>query len=172
MGVGTEGKVGPVDRQRLGVKRITAGRERRVVLRTEVEVFPVLSDVREGVATHHRRVVPLVVMRMKGRLEVVGSPGDVSPGRILTTVLVVVNVGHIRANRVGVVELLHERTSRVGIGNLVRLLPGVVNNRIVMRGVEDVPDRLEVKRWFEVRRRVVVGHVVGRGGSGGGGGGV
>jgi hypothetical protein len=41
-----------------------------------------------------------------------------------------------------------------------------------MRGVEDVPDRLEVKGGFEVRRRVIVGHVVGRGGSGGGGGGV
>ena len=128
MVVGTEGKVGPVDRQRLGVKRITAGRERRVMLRTEVEVFPVLSDVREGIATHHGRVVSLVVMRMKGRLEVVGSPGDISPGRILATILVVVKVGHVRADRVGVVELLHERTSRVGIGNLVRLLPWVVDN--------------------------------------------
>ena len=133
MGVGTERKVGTVDRQRLGVKRITAGRERRVVLRTEVEVFPVLPDVREGVATHHRRVVSLVVMRMEGRLEVVGSPGDISPGRVLATILVVVKVGHVRADRVGVVELLHERTPRVGIGNLVLLLlllllPGVVDN--------------------------------------------
>jgi len=128
VGVGTEGKVWSVDRQRLGVKRITAGRERRVMLRTEVEVFPVLSDVREGIATHHGRVVSLVVMRMEGLLEMVSSPGDVSPGRVLTTVLVVVKMGHVRANRVGVVELLHERTSRVGIGKLVRLLPGVVDN--------------------------------------------
>jgi hypothetical protein len=130
VGVRTEGKVGTVDRQRLGVKRITAGRERRVVLRTEVDVFPVLSDVREGVAAHHGRVVSLVVMGMKGLLEVMGCPGDVSPGRVLTTVLVVVKVGHVRANRVGVVELLHEGTSRVGIGDLVggRLLPGVMDN--------------------------------------------
>jgi len=28
--------------------------------------------------------------------------------------------------------------------------------------VEDVPDRFEVKRGFKVRRRAVVGHVVGR----------
>jgi hypothetical protein len=128
VGVGTEGKVGAVDRQRLGVKRITAGRERRVVLRTQVEVFPVLSDVRESITTHHGRVVPLVVMRMEGRLEVVSSPGDVGPGRVLATILVVVKVGHVRADRVGVVELLHERTSRVGVGNLVWLLPGVVDN--------------------------------------------
>ena len=38
-----------------------------------------------------------------------------------------------------------------------------------MRGVEDVPDRLEVKRRFEVGGRAVVGHVVGRRGAGGGG---
>ena len=93
--VGTEGKVWAVDRQRLGVKRITAGRERRVVLRTQVEVFPVLSDVREGIATHHGRVVSLVVMRMEGGLEVVSSPRDVSPGRVLATILVVVKVGHV-----------------------------------------------------------------------------
>jgi hypothetical protein len=135
VGVGTEGKVGAVDRQRLGVNRITAGRERRVVLRTKVEVFPVLSDVREGIATHHGRVVSLVVVvvGMEGRLEVVGSPGDVSPGRVLATILLVVKVGHVRANRVGIIELLHERTSRVGIGNLVLLLlllllPGIVDN--------------------------------------------
>ena len=95
VGVGTEGKVWAVDRQRLGVKRITAGRERRVVLRTQVEVFPVLSDVREGIATHHGRVVSLVVMRMEGGLEVVSSPRDVSPGRVLATILVVVKVGHV-----------------------------------------------------------------------------
>ena len=103
------------------------------MLRTKVEVFPVLSDVGEGVATHHGRVVSLVVEGMEGRLEVVSGPGDVSPGRILTAVLVVVKVGHVRPDGVGVVELLHERTSRVGIGNLVLLLlllllPGVVDN--------------------------------------------
>ena len=98
------------------------------MFRPQVEVFPVLSDVGEGVAAHHGRVVSLVVMRMEGRLEVVGSPGDVSPGRVLATILVVVEVGHVLSDRVGVVELLHERTSRVGVGNLVGLLPGVVNN--------------------------------------------
>ena len=129
-GVRAEGKVGVVDRQRFGVKRISAGWERRVVFRTEVEVFPILSDVGEGVSTHHGRVVSLVGMgmRMEGSLDVVGSTGDVSPGRILATVLVVVEVGHVLADRVGIVELLHEGTSRVGIGNLVRLLPGMVNN--------------------------------------------
>jgi hypothetical protein len=71
-----------------------------------------MSDVGEGIATHHRRVVPLlvVVLRREGRLKGVGSPGDVSPGRVLTTILVVVKVGYIRAGRVGVVELLHKRT--------------------------------------------------------------
>ena len=37
-----------------------------------------------------------------------------------------------------------------------------------MGGVEDVPDRLKVKGGFEVRRRAVVGHVVGRRSAGGG----
>lgn len=35
--------------------------------------------------------------------------------------------------------------------------------------VEDAPDRLEVERRFEVRRRAVVGHVVGRRSARGGG---
>jgi hypothetical protein len=173
--VWTKGKVRAVNRQGFRVKRISARRERRVVFRTQVKIFPVLRDAGVGIAAHHGRVVPLLVvaLRREGRLKVVSSPGDVSPGRVLTAILVVIEVGYIRPNRVGVVELLHERTSRVvGIGNLVWLLPGMVDNWIIMRGVEDVPDRLEVKRGFEVRRRVVVGHVVGRGGSGGGGGGV
>jgi hypothetical protein len=37
-----------------------------------------------------------------------------------------------------------------------------------MGSVEDVPDRLEVKRRFEVRGGAVVRHVVGGGGAGGG----
>jgi hypothetical protein len=130
VGVGTEGKVGTVDRQRLGVKRITARRERRVVFRPHVKVFPVLSDVGERIATHHRRVVSLLEVRREGRLEMVSSPGDVSPRRVLATVLVVVvvKVGHVWTGGVGVVELLQERTSRVGIGKLMGLLPGMVDN--------------------------------------------
>ena len=130
VGVRTERKVRAVDRQRLGVKRITAGRERGVVFRPKVEVFPVLPDVGESIAAHHGRVVPLLLLllvMMERGLKVVSSPGDVSPGRVLATILVVVEVGHVRADGVGVVEFLHERTSRVGVGDLV-LLPGVVNN--------------------------------------------
>ena len=93
-----------------------------------VDFLPILSDVGEGVTTHHGRVVSLVGMRREGSLKVVSSPRDVSPRRVLATILVMVNVRHVWTNRVGVVELLHERTSRVGIGNLVRLLPGMVNN--------------------------------------------
>ena len=116
MRVWTKGKVRTVNRQWFSVKRISAGRERRVVFRSQVEVFPVLTDVGESIAAHHGRVVPLllllvVVLRVEGRLKGVSSPGDVSPGRVLTTILVVVKVGYIRANGVGVVELLHERTS-------------------------------------------------------------
>jgi hypothetical protein len=129
VGVGTEGEMRTVHRQRVGVKRIGAGRERRVMFRAQVEIFPVLSDVGEGVAAHHGRVVSLlVVVRMESRLEVVGSPRDVSPGRVLTTILVVFHVGHVWTDRVGVEELLHERTSLVRIGNLMGLLPGVVDN--------------------------------------------
>ena len=99
------------------------------MFRTQVEVFPVLSDVGEGVATYHGRVVSLLGMLVEGSLDVVGSPGDVSPGRILAAILMMVEVGHVLADRIGVVELLHERTSRVGIGNLMGLLlPGMVDN--------------------------------------------
>ena len=100
------------------------------MFRPQVDVFPVVSDIGKGVTTNHGRVVSLVrVRRREGSLKVVSSPGDVSPGRVLTTILVVVNVGHVWTNRVGVVELLHERTSRVGIGNLVwLLLPGMMDN--------------------------------------------
>lgn len=127
VGFGTEGKVVTVDRQRFGVKRIRAGRERRVVFGPQVDFLPVLSDVGEGVATDHGRVVSLVGVRREGSLKVMDSPGDVSPGRVLATVLGV-KVGDVRADGVGVVELLHERTSRVVIGKLVRLLPGMVDN--------------------------------------------
>jgi hypothetical protein len=37
-----------------------------------------------------------------------------------------------------------------------------------MGSIEDVPDWFEVKRRFEVRRRAVVGHVVGRRSAGSG----
>jgi hypothetical protein len=125
----TKGKVGVVHLQWLRVKRISAGRERRVVFLSEVDVFPVLSDVREGVATDHGRVVSLLVgMRGESRLDVVSSPGDVSPGGILTAILVVVKVGYICTDGVGVIEFLHERTPGVVIGNLMRLLPGVADN--------------------------------------------
>ena len=138
------------------------------MFRPQVDVLPVLSDVGESVATDHRRVVSLVGMRREGSLKVMGSPGDVSPGRILTGILVMIKVRHVWTNGVGVVEFLHEGTSRVGIGNLVLLLPGMVNNRIIMGRVENIPDRFEVKRGFEMRRRAVVGHVVGRRSTGGG----
>lgn len=122
----SEGEVGTVDRKRVGVKRISTRRERRVMLRPEVNIFPVLTDIWESIATHHRIVVPLVVVRVEGRLKVVGSPGDISPGRILTAVL---KLGYIRTDGVGVVEFLHERTPRVMVGNLMmRLLPGMVDN--------------------------------------------
>jgi len=98
------------------------------MFRPQVDFLPVMSDVGEGVATDHGRVVSLVGMRREGSLNVVGSPGDVSPGRVLASILVMIKVRHVWTNRVGVVELLHEGTSRVGIGNLVRLLPGMVNN--------------------------------------------
>jgi len=108
------------------------------VFRPQVDFLPVLSDVGEGVATYHGRVLSLlllllvvvVVVGREGSLEVVCSPGDVSPGRVLATVVVVVvKVGHVWTNGVGVVELLHERASRVGIGHLVLLLlPGMVDN--------------------------------------------
>lgn len=96
------------------------------MFRPKVDLLPVLADVGEGIATDHGRVVPLVVLGGQGRLNVVGSPGDVSPRRILTTVLMLVELGNIGAD--GVVELLHERTSRVRVGNLVRLLPRMMNN--------------------------------------------
>ena len=104
----------------------------------------------------------LVRMRDRGGMNVVSSSWDVSPGRILTTVLVVVvNMGYIRANGIGVIELLHERTAPgVGVGNLMMLVPGVMNNRIIVRVVKDVSNRLKVNRRFEVRRGAVVGHVV------------
>ena len=99
------------------------------MFRTQVEVFPVLSDVGEGVATYHGRVVSLLGMLVEGSLDVVGSPRDVSPGRILAAILMMVEVGHVLADGIGIVELLHERTSRVGIGNLMGLLlPGMVDN--------------------------------------------
>ena len=100
------------------------------MLRPQVDVLPVVSDVGKGVTTNHGRVVSLLLVgvRREGSLNVVGSPGDVSPGRVLATILVVVKVRDIRTNRVGVVELLHERASRVGIRNLVRLLPGMMDN--------------------------------------------
>ena len=99
------------------------------MFRPQVDVLPVLSDVGEGVTTYRGRIVSLLVgMRREGRLKVVGSPGDVSPGRVLTTILVMVEVRHVCTNGVGVVELLHEGTSRVRKGNLVWLLPGMVNN--------------------------------------------
>lgn len=138
------------------------------MFRPQVDFLPVLSDVGEGVATDHGRVVSLVGMRGEGRLKVMCSPGDVSPGRILASILVMIKVRHVWTNGIGVVELLHEGTSRVGIGNLVWLLPRVVNNRIIMGRVENIPDRFEVKRGFEVRRGAVVGHVVGRRSAGGG----
>jgi hypothetical protein len=65
------------------------------VFRPQVDVFPVVSDIGEGVATDHGRVVSLVGVRGEGSLEVVSSPGDVSPGRVLATILVVVKVGHV-----------------------------------------------------------------------------
>ena len=108
--VGTKGKVGAINWQSLGVKRITARRERRAVFRTQVEVFLVLSGIGEGVATYHGCVVSLLGMLMEGGLDVVGSPGDVSPGRILAAILMMVKVGHVPADGIGVVELLHERT--------------------------------------------------------------
>ena len=40
-------KVGAINQQRLRVEKIGAGREQRIVFRTQVEVFPVLSDVEE-----------------------------------------------------------------------------------------------------------------------------
>jgi len=104
------------------------------MFRPQVDVLPVVSDIGEGVAADHGRVVSLVVgVRGEGSLKVVSSPGDVSPGRVLTTIVVVVvvvvfKVGHVRTNGVGVVELLHERTSGIGIGDLVVLVPRVVNN--------------------------------------------
>jgi hypothetical protein len=39
-----------------------------------------------------------------------------------------VKLGYIWANGIVVVELLHERASRVGIRDLVVLLPGMMNN--------------------------------------------
>ena len=48
------------------------------------------------------------------------------------------------------------------------LLPGMVDNWIIVGGVEDVPDRLGVEGRFGVEG-AVVGHVVGRWGAGGGG---
>jgi hypothetical protein len=100
------------------------------VFRPQVDFLPVMPDIGESVATDHGAVVSLlVVVRGEGSLKVVSSPGDVSPGRILTTIMVVVKVvGHVGTNGVGVVELLHERTSGVRIGDLVRLVPGMVNN--------------------------------------------
>ena len=158
----TEGKVGTVHWQSVRVKRVRTGREGGVVFRPQVKIFPVLSNVREGVPTDHGRVMSLVRMRGRSSLNVVSSPGDVSPGRVLTAILVVRNeVGYICTNIVGVIEFLHKRTSRVRVGNLMRLLlPRVVNNGIIMGAVEYAPDRLEVKRRFKVRRGVVVGHVV------------
>jgi hypothetical protein len=128
LGVLTEGKMGTVNRQRLGVQGIGAGRERRVVFRPQVDFLSVLSDVGEGVATYHGRVVSLAGMRREGGLKVVGSPGNISPGGILATILMMVKVRHVWTDGVGVVELLHEGTSRVGKGNLVGLLPGMVDN--------------------------------------------
>ena len=65
------------------------------MFRSQVEIFPVLTNVGEGVATDHGRVMPLVVgKREESVLEVVSSPGDVGPGRVLTTVLGVTEVGY------------------------------------------------------------------------------
>jgi hypothetical protein len=162
MGIRAEGKVGAVHWQRVRVKRISAVRERGVVFRPQVKIFPVLSNIRECITTDHGRIVSLVVrVRRESSLKVVSSPGDVSPGRVLTTVLVLSEVGYIWTNGVGVIELLHERTSRVWIGNLMMLLlPGMMNNRIIMGIVEYAPNRLKVKGRFKVGRRAVVGHVV------------
>jgi hypothetical protein len=132
----TEGKVGTVNWTRLRVKRIRAGGERGVVFRPQVNFFPVLSDVGEGIATDHRRVMSMVGMRGKGSLKVVNGSGDVGPGGVLTTVLVVAKVGYIWTNGVGVIKFLHERASRVWIGNLMMLLPGVMNDWVIMGIVE------------------------------------
>ena len=96
------------------------------MFRPKVNLLPVMANVGESVATHHGRVVPLVVLGGEGSLDVVGSPGDVSPGSVLTAIMVLVELRDIGTD--GVVELLHERTSRVRVGNLVRLLPGMMNN--------------------------------------------
>ena len=99
------------------------------MFRPQVDVLSVMSDIGESVATDHGVVVSLVGVRGEGSLKVVSSPGDVGPGRILTTIMVVVKVvGHVGTDGVGVVELLHERTSVVWIGDVVRLVPGVVDN--------------------------------------------
>jgi hypothetical protein len=169
VGVGTESEMRTVDRQRLGVERIIAGREWRVMFRPQIHVFPVMPDIGEGIATHHGRVVPVVRVRGEGSLEVVGSPGDVSPGRILTGIGVLVEVGHVRTDGVGVVELLHERTSGIWIGDLVLVLPGMVNDWVIVGIFKNAPDRLKVQRRFKVRRGGVVRHVVGRRSAGGGG---
>jgi hypothetical protein len=95
----------------------------------QVDFLSVMSDTGVSVATDHGGVMSLVVVRRESSLKVVGSPRDISPGRILATIMVVVKVvGHVRTNGVGVVELLHKRTSGIWIGDLVRLVPGVVDN--------------------------------------------
>jgi hypothetical protein len=82
-GVRTEGKVGAVDRQRLRVERIGAGRERRVVFRTQVEVFPVLSDVGECRDTSWRLWVAPRALTQEGVLTtiLVGQGGACLDGR-------------------------------------------------------------------------------------------
>ena len=71
--------MGSVNRQRLGVEGISTGREGRVVFRSKINLLPVRAGVGVGVATDHGRVVSLVVLGGEGSLNVMGSPGDVSP---------------------------------------------------------------------------------------------
>lgn len=79
MRVRAERKVRTVDRQWFRVERISTGREGGVMLRSHVDFFSVLTDAGVGIATYHGRVVPLVRMRREGSLNIVGSPGHVSP---------------------------------------------------------------------------------------------
>jgi hypothetical protein len=154
-----------IHRERLSIKCIRTRREWVVFAHIHTSFLTILTNVREGVATHHSNIVAMHWWR--GMVYVGGVAGRVWPVAVAVLVMSIVVVlhGHVMSAGVWdviiVVELLQERASRRGeVGDWAVRRPGVMN-RVDVMGIGDNGSIVRMIReyisdWFEVERRLVV----------------